>query len=155
MSTLNRLGETVRESLDSLAEGWHEFWNRAKNAITRFTPESDDDSKANRWGVLSAELHEGADNLTVTLEAPGMDKENFEIFVQDRSLLVRGTKQSASSRKEGRYHITERAYGRWERVLPLPVEVDEASTAASYKNGVLTITLPRSKAAQPRIISIT
>ena len=99
-------------------------------------------------------LFRSAENLTVTLEAPGMDKENFEILVQDRALLIRGSKQSASSRKEGRYHITERAYGRWERVLPLPVEVDEAGTTASYRNGVLTVVLPRSRAAQPRIISI-
>ena len=155
MARLNSISDTVRESLDTLAEGWHEFWNRARNAITRYSPVSESDAGTNRWGVLSSELHEGTDSITVSIEAPGMDRKNFEIFVQDQSLLVRGTKESSSKRKEGHYHITERAYGRWERLFPLPADVEEDGTTAEYRNGVLTIEMPRSKASQPRIIPIS
>ena len=154
MTTLNRVTESVRESLDSLAEGWHEFWNRARNAITRFTPQQETDRTGSRWGVMSADLHEGENSITVNLEAPGMDKENFEILVHGQALVVRGTKQSYSERTAGRYHFSERAFGRFERVIPLPVEVDEAGTTATYRKGVLTIKMPRSRASQPRIISI-
>lgn len=155
-SPINRLTDTVRESLDVLAEGWQDLWNRARHAITRFTPtEQDEKINANRWSLLSAELVESGDGVTVTLEAPGLDKDNFEIFVNGRTLFVRGTKQVSSERKEGHYHITERAYGRFERRFALPIEVEEAETRATYRNGVLTIDLPKSKASQPRIISIS
>lgn len=156
MSSLNRITDTVRESLDVLAEGWQDLWNRARHAITRFTPISDDDkSGANRWSLLSAELVESGDGVTVSLEAPGLSKENFEIFVNGDVLVVRGRKETSSERKDGHYHITERAYGRFERRFALPIEVDEEGTSASYRHGVLTINLPRSKRSQPRIISIT
>lgn len=156
MSSLNRLTETVRESIDVLAEGWQDLWNKARHAITRFTPTSEDErTHTNRWGVLSAELVESQDGLKVSIEAPGLDKKDFEIFVNGQVLVVRGTKQSASERTEGHYHITERAYGRFERRFSLPVEVDESATTANYRNGVLTIELPRSTASQPRVITIS
>lgn len=156
MSALNKISDSVRESLDMLAEGWQDLWNKARHAITRFTPDSENDGAgANRWGLLSAELHEGADVLTVSVEAPGLTKEDFEIFINGQHLVVRGTKQSSRSRKEGHYHITERAYGHFEREFSLPTEVEEAGTEANYRNGVLTITLPKSRKAQKRVISIS
>ncbi len=154
--SLNKISESVRETLDTLAEGWQDVWNKARAAITRFTPTSEAKHPgSNRWGLLSSELHEAKDTVTIEVEAPGMAKEDFEIFVSGQSLVVRGTKESSSDRTEGHYHITERAYGRFERVFPLPTEVDEAATKASYKKGVLTIELPKSKKASPRIISIS
>lgn len=156
MSSFNKIGESVRESLDVLAEGWQDMWNRARHAITRFTPTGDDDGRhTNHWGLLSAELIETGDGVKVSLEAPGLEKENFEIFVNGQTLVVRGTKQTSNERSEGHYHITERAYGRFERHLALPMEVDEEGTRATYRQGVLTIELPRSKQSQPRIISIS
>ncbi|MBT4493179.1 MAG: Hsp20/alpha crystallin family protein [Gammaproteobacteria bacterium] len=155
MTTLNKLSDSVRDSLDALAEGWQDLWNRARHAITRFTPSSDDEAiSSNRWGLLSAELHEGTDDICVEIEAPGLKKEDFEIFVDGQILVIRGTKQSSRERTEGHYHISERAYGKFERQLPLPVEVDEASTKASYRNGVLSVTMPKSKAEMPRVIRI-
>ena len=155
MSTLNRLTDTVKESLEVLAEGWHDLWNKARHAITRFTPARDEDTiGSNHWGLLSAELHEGADRLTVNVEAPGLSKDDFEIFVVNQALVIRGTKLSSREREEGHYHISERAYGRFERVIGLPAEVDEEQTSASYRNGVLRIELPKSRAASPRVITI-
>jgi len=155
MTTLNKLSDSVRESIDAVTEGWQDLWNRARHAITRFTPSTEDESvSSNRWGLLSAELHESEDTVTIEVEAPGLDKENFEIFVDGLRLVVRGTKQSSRERTEGHYHISERAYGRFERQLPLPSEVDEGNTKAAYRNGVLTVTLPKSKAASPRTIEI-
>jgi HSP20 family protein len=156
MSTLNKITDTVRESLDVLAEGWQDLWHKARHAITHFTPASDDENTgSNRWGLLSAELLEGSDEITVSIEAPGLEKQDFEIFVDNQTLVIKGTKQSSRERSEGHYHITERAYGRFERLVPLPCEVDEGKTRATYKGGVLTIVLPKSKEAQPRIISIS
>ena len=154
MSTFNKITDTVRESLDVLAEGWHDLWNKARHAITRFTPTDSEGAGANRWGLLSAELHEGDDSLTVSIEAPGLNKENFEIMINGQHLVVRGTKQAENVRTEGHYHITERAYGRFERAFTLPVEVDQDGTRANYKGGVLSITMPKSSRAQRRVIPI-
>jgi HSP20 family protein len=159
MSNLNRIPEAVRDTLDVVAEGWQEMWSKARNAITRFTPTADGKNlpapRGNRWGMLSAELHESADHLELEIEAPGMDKGDFEIFVSGNSLVVRGKKAATSERNEGQYHITERAYGRFERVFQLPVEVTEEGTLAKYKHGVLKIQLPKSVSAKPRVISIS
>lgn len=156
MSTLSKLSSGVKESLDSLAEGWQDLWGRARQAITKFSPASEDDHRyPNRWSLLSAELVEGKDKLTVAIEAPGLNAEDFELLVDGPTLLVRGTKYAGSQHTEGRYHVTERAYGHFERYFTLPAEVDEQKTHASYKQGVLTITLQKSAAAQPRVIPVT
>ena len=55
---------------------------------------------------------------------------------------------------EGRYHVTERAYGFFERILPLPTEVDDADARASYRKGVLTVTLPKHKNVVARKIDV-
>lgn len=157
MSTLGRFTDTVRDTLDVLAEGWQEIWNRARTAITRFTPSSEDEGKdvrVNRWGLLSAELHESEDSISVALEAPGLSKDDFEIFVSDSTLIIRGRKSASSTRKEGHYHITERAYGHFERAFSLPCGVEQAGVTANYKQGVLSINLPKSAAEKPRIIAI-
>ena len=161
MSKLGKISETLRDSLDSLAEGWHDLWNTARHAITRFTPDAQDQvasgnaaNSQNRWGLISAEMHESTDDLTVALEAPGLSKEDFEVFVSGQSLIVRGSKSASEQRTQGHYLITERAYGRFERQFDLPVEVDDDQTKASYKHGVLTIEMKKSTKARPRVISI-
>lgn len=156
MATLDRLSHTVRDTLDVLAEGWHEVWNKARGAITRFTPAKGErsDLAGNRWALLSAELHESKDEICVEMEVPGLSKEDFEIFVSGGALVVRGRKSAASERTKGRYHITERAYGHFERAFSLPAEVDESGAEAAYGKGVLSIRLPKSRAARPRAIPI-
>lgn len=161
MSTLDRLTNNFRETVDYLADGWQELWNKTRNAITRFTPQHDEATNKNlatnssRWGVLSAELRETDKAIEVLLEAPGMNCNDFEVKVEHQALHVRGSKQYASDRKEGHYHITERAYGSFERIIPLPCEVDESDARATYKNGVLELVLPKHKASQPRKILVS
>lgn len=159
MSTLDRLTSNLRDTVDHLAEGWQELWQKARNAITRFSPAKEDDDHplgrhSSRWGVLSAEVRETGDSVEVFLEAPGMDPDDFDIQVIRDQLLVRGSKQYASDRKEGRFHVTERAYGSFERLIPLPVEVDEAGASAHYRKGVLELTLKKHASATPRRIAV-
>ncbi|MDH5737214.1 MAG: Hsp20/alpha crystallin family protein [Gammaproteobacteria bacterium] len=152
MSTLEHLSHNIRETFDQLSEGWQHLWNKARNAVTRFTPFSGEkpsdypiDGQTSRWGVLSAELRETDDSLEVQLEAPGMDAADFDISVRGQSLIISGKKHFESERKEGHYHISERAYGRFERVIPLPSSVNDDNARASYKKGVLSITLPKTE----------
>ena len=158
MSTLDRLTSNFRDTVDYLADGWQELWNRARNAITHFTPQghngSNHPAKTGRWGVLSVELRETESEVEILMEAPGMSSKDFDIRVEEQSLHIRGSKHFADERTEGHYHITERAYGSFERVIPLPCDVDENEAKASYTRGVLELTLPKHKALQPRKIEV-
>ena len=158
MATFDKLTHNLRDTVDHLAEGWQEIWQQARNAITRFTPGQDENHPltrtSSRWGVLSAEVRETEDAIEVLLEAPGMNPEDFDIQVNRDQLLIRGSKQYASDRKEGRFHVTERAYGRFERLIPLPVEVDEDKASAHYRKGVLELTLHKHASATPRRIAV-
>ena len=157
MSTLDRLTNNFKDTVDYLADGWQELWNRARNAITHFTPHTDtanNPANTSRWGVLSAELRETENEVEILMEAPGMSSKDFDIRVEQQSLHIRGSKQFAADRTEGHYHITERAYGSFERVIPLPCEVDEGEAKATYSRGVLELVLPKHKALQPRKITV-
>lgn len=153
MATLDQIREGINHARDYISEGWHKLHERASGAITRYTPlrhsdiETPEDqlsSYSSRWGLLAAEVSESEDEVQVRLEAPGMEADNFEIAViEDHVLVVKGEKRVKRDEVKGRYHIMECAYGQFERAMPLPAEVDESHARASYKRGVLTITLPK------------
>jgi len=158
MSTLHQVREGLNEAWESVVEGWQKLYRRAAGALTRFTPgrKSDADAQDSReiairstgWGFLAAELFDDADRVVIRLEAPGMERDDFDIEVLDDYLVVRGEKHIERNRTEGRYHVMECAYGSFERAFPLPEEVQADQASASYDKGVLKIELP--KAAQQR-----
>ncbi|MEW7979157.1 MAG: Hsp20/alpha crystallin family protein [Candidatus Sedimenticola endophacoides] len=165
MSTLHQLREGLNEAWDTLVDGWQRLYRRASGAITRFTPGKkarEDEKGAGQeiavrsagWGVLAAEVFDDDDQIVVRLEAPGLEKSDFDLEVLDNYLVVRGEKQIERERNEGRYHVTECAYGRFERAIPLPDEVDSSKARANYKNGVLRIELPKAVSRRRRTITV-
>ena len=164
MSTLSQLKHGLSRLLDNLAEGWHELSEKTGHALTHFSPKSSGDrletaedqflNSTPRWGLLAAELSEDDDDVTVSLEIPGMAPENFDIEVIDDYVVIRGEKRLERSRKEGRYHLTECAYGSFERALPLPAAVDVSRCKARYHRGVLRVQLPKREAFKTRRIEV-
>lgn len=158
------VSQGLERAWQSVQNGWRNLMDQASNALTRFIPGEDakrDDSASGRlrasspdWGLLAAEMKETDKDVVVRIEAPGMDADQFDIEVQEQHLIVRGEKRIARDSDEGRYHVTERAYGYFERVLPLPAEVEDGAAKASYKRGVLTVRLPKHKSAVTRKISV-
>ena len=96
----------------------------------------------------SVEVTETDKDVRISAELPGLDEKDVEIFVSDDVLTIRGERKEEVEDKER--HFSERFYGRFERRIPLGVEVDEDKVAASFKNGVLTVTLPKTEQAQAR-----
>ena len=92
---------------------------------------------------MAAEVFDDKDRVIVRLEAPGMDKKEFDLQVIDDVLIVRGEKRIQRERTEGHYHVKECAYGRFERAIGLPDEVDSDKAQADYKTGILRIELPK------------
>ncbi len=166
MSTLEHLRGGLSRAWGSVTEGWREFVDRAGNALTRFHParstgeiETAEDRMAregSRWGVVAAEVALGDSDVVITMEVPGMESGDFDIEIVDDVLVVRGEKKFRREHQHGQYHVMERAYGRFERALRLPVSVSEDGAAASYKRGVLHISVPRSApVASTRRIEVT
>lgn len=97
----------------------------------------------------SVEISETESHITVTAEVPGLEEKDIDVLLDDGVLTLRGEKRSETEDK-GR-QFSERYYGRFERRIPLGFEVEEDKVAASFKNGLLTVTLPKSASAQSRI----
>lgn len=94
------------------------------------------------------QLYDGEDELRVTADLPGLSKGDFKVELDGRYLTIMAERSHSSERKENRVHISERSYGSFSRVLPLPCEVEGGKAKAKYKNGVLTVTLPKSEEAK-------
>ncbi len=91
----------------------------------------------------------------VTAELPGMSEKDVEVTFADNMLTISGEKKEEKEVKEKDYHRRERSFGSFRRSITLPVEIDEAKIAATFKDGVMTIELPKSKTAQKKAKKIT
>jgi len=161
MSTLEQLQTGLSEAWGTLTQGWQRLYRHAAGAITRFT-QGEDPGRPGRetglrsvgWGVLAAEVFDDDDRIVVRLEAPGMEKDDFDLQVVHDCLVIRGEKQVARERTAGHFRISECAYGRFERAIPLPDTVETGKVSARYRRGVLRIELPKSAARRRRHIRV-
>ncbi|MEE9402349.1 MAG: Hsp20/alpha crystallin family protein, partial [Desulfobacteria bacterium] len=87
-------------------------------------------------------------------EVPGMDKKDINITVSDGMLTIRGEKKHEKKEENEQYHRVERRYGAFSRTMRLPHEVEADKVDATYKEGVLSIRLPKSEAVEPKKIEI-
>jgi HSP20 family protein len=94
----------------------------------------------------SVEVAETEKDMRVSAELPGLDEKDVEVLMDDGALTIRGEKKSEVEDKERQF--SERYYGRFERRIPLGFEVEPDKVGAEFKNGVLTVTLPKSPKAQ-------
>ena len=95
----------------------------------------------------SVEVSESDKDVRISVELPGLEDKDVEVLMGDGVLTIRGEKKSEIEDKERAF--SERTYGRFERRIPLAWEVDEDKIEASFRNGVLTVTMPRSAHASP------
>lgn len=98
-------------------------------------------------------LYGDADKLYVEALVPGVAPEKLDVTVEGNVLTIAGVRQAVEEQGQT-WHRRERETGRFMRTLELPVEVDADQVKASYRDGVLTVTLPKSMAARPKRISI-
>jgi HSP20 family protein len=100
-------------------------------------------------GWPNVEISETDNELQVIAEIPGLEEKDIEVLLDNGVLTLRGEKRAETEDKNR--HFSERYYGRFERRIPIPYEVDEDKVSASFKNGVLTVTIPKSAQAQSRV----
>lgn len=160
--TGKNIGREINRAWDNLAEGWHELLSRSGNALTRFThrkaDESDDGADLSllpSWSLLAGELEETGKDVVVRVELPGMDKDNCSITIEGNVLHLSGEKRFERETTDSTYHLMERAYGAFRRSIVLPRNVNTAKAKASFKNGVLTVRLPKQGGDEARSIPVS
>jgi HSP20 family protein len=140
--------------------GISDLRDRALQAVDRWLPEraTDDGSAMTAfWRTLggpAVDIEDRDDTVVVSAELPGLDKKDFEVEVEADRLILRGEKKASKEKQEGNYYYSETSYGSFHRIIPLPTEVDRDKADATYKHGVLTVTLPKTEEAKARRITV-
>jgi HSP20 family protein len=109
---------------------------------------------APRGFVPAVELSENDSRYTITVEIPGVKKEDVHVDLRDGVLVIHGEKKSEREEKKERSRYLERSYGSFSRSFTLPADADADRLEASFKDGVLTLVVPRSEESKPRTIAI-
>ncbi len=104
---------------------------------------------ASRGGWPSLEVSETDREIRIAAEVPGVESKDVDVLLEDGVLILRGEKRAETEDKERQF--SERFYGRFERRIPLAYEVDEDKIDASFKNGILKVTLPKTTNAQSKV----
>jgi len=100
------------------------------------------------------DVSETENALIVRAEIPGMDKKDIDIHLTDGLLTIKGEKRHEREDKEKNYHRIERSYGAFSRTMRLPFDVEIDKVDATYKDGVLKVTLPKSERARVKKIEV-
>lgn len=100
------------------------------------------------------DLAETKDALVVKAEVPGIEPKEIQLTLQDQVLMIKGEKKQEKEEKDEHYYRTERTYGTFARTVRLPVPVDGSKVTATFKHGVLMVTLPKAPAARGTTIPI-
>ena len=130
----------LRDEIDRLFEAPLTELARTSQLLSGWTPALD--------------LHEDKDNLIVKAELPGMKKEDIDISLHDGSLSISGERKSEEKFENAEVYRAERFVGRFQRTVALPAPVAADKVKAQYKDGVLTITLPKTEEAKPKQIDV-
>ena len=102
----------------------------------------------------SLDIYQDKDNVFVKAELPGMKKDEIEISLHDGMLSIAGERKHEEESKGGNSFRSERFFGRFHRTVSLPTTVDTAKVKAAYKDGILTVTLPKAEEAKPKQIQV-
>ena len=131
---------TLRDELNTLFEG--PFWSNTAPQAQLF----------NGW-TPALDLYQTNDDIVAVVELPGMRKEDIEISLQDGMLTIGGERKE-SAQEDEKQARSERFVGKFRRSISLPTRVDVNKVNATYKDGMLTVTLPKAEEVKPKQIQV-
>lgn len=137
---------------DLLRERFDSLFNHAFNDF--LSPLTGTEDVANRRWLPAVDIRESEDALILSAELPGLSKEDVHIAVENNVLTLSGERRFEDEQKDESYHRIERSYGAFSRSFTLPANVKTDKVEASFKDGVLSVTLPKTEEAKPRKIEI-
>jgi HSP20 family protein len=100
------------------------------------------------------DIYETENDIVLKAELPGIDPKDVEVRVEDNTLYLKGERNYEKEVKEQNYHRVERSYGSFARSFSLPNSIDADQVKAEYKDGMLTLTMPKREEAKPKTIKI-
>ena len=114
----------------------------------------DDEGIARGSWSPSVDIYENKDHVILEAELPGMNREDFDLSVENNAITLRGERRFEKKDETDNYHRVERAYGSFTRSFTLPNTVTAEGATADYRNGVLRVTLPKREETKARRIEI-
>jgi HSP20 family protein len=138
--------EALRKEVDRLFEdfGGDDFWRRPFRSLAAL-----EQSWPKKFvAVPAVDVVETDKSYEITAELPGMDEKKIEVNVANGGITIKREKKEETEEKKKDYYVSERRYGSFERYFALPEGVDTDKIAATFKNGVLRVTLPKTAEAQ-------
>ncbi len=154
--SLGHIGESLLP-LSRISEGWNALCQKAHDALTHFHHEDTTEPappEAQRWGLVATDLIDHDDRFELRMELPGLARDDLHVEITASQVVVSGRKHSEQTRRQGHAVITERAFGSFRRVLPLPAGVDADRAQASYTDGVLAVDLPKQAGGARRRLAV-
>jgi len=130
----------LRDEIDRLFEAPLAELARTSQLLSGWTPALD--------------LYEDKDNLFVKMELPGMKREDIEVSLHEGSLSISGERKSEQKHEDAEVYRAERFFGRFQRTVALPTPIAADKVKAEYKDGILSITLPKTEEAKPKHINV-
>jgi HSP20 family protein len=127
--------------------------NRLMNEFSRGGLRNKRSWKQSAW-TPAVDIREGDQAFILTAELPGFSKDDVQVELKDNRLTLKGERKRETDVQETQYRRRERAYGTFERSIRLPGEVDADKAEATFKDGVLKLTLPKAEEAKPKAIRI-
>lgn len=143
-------GLVVWRGLDGLNEIRNEIHRLFAAPLVEFARDS---QVLSGWNV-ALDVYEDANNVYVKAEVPGMKKEDIDLSLHDGCLSISGERKSETSRENAETYRSERFFGRFQRTVTLPTSVAADQVKAQYKDGILTVTLPKAEGAKPKHIDV-
>jgi HSP20 family protein len=105
--------------------------------------------------IPAAEMTETPEAVQLKLEIPGMEAKDLNVEVTADSLTINGERKSEIKTEEEGFTRTEFRYGKFHRVIPLPVQVDNNNVTAEYKDGILNLTLPKAEEEKNKVVKVS
>jgi len=131
----------LRDEIDRFFESPLTELTRTSNLLSGWTPALD--------------VHEDKNNFIVKAELPGMKREDIEVAWHNGTLSISGERKAETQQAEAEVYRAERFFGRFQRTVALPAAVAADQVKAAYKDGILTITLPKTEEAKPKQIDVS
>ena len=122
-----------------------------RSALAR---ETDKDAMVAFDWAPSVDISETNEEFVVKAELPGMNRDDVKVAVEDGVVRIQGERKQEREEKDKKFHRIERSYGSFVRTFSLPSNVDEAKIQAQYKDGLLTVRLPKSPTAKPKSVDV-
>jgi HSP20 family protein len=139
-SSFGRLSD-LRDEIDRLFDAPLSELARTSNLLSGWTPALD--------------VYEQKDSFVIKAELPGMKKEDITVSLHDGSLSISGERKNETKHEEAEVYRAERFFGRFQRTVTLPAPVAPDKVKAQYKDGILTVTLPKTEEAKPKQIDVS